>query len=316
MTDIKYKRLGGSGLEVSTVGLGCNNFGGRIDQAATTRVVHAALDAGVNLFDTADVYSGGLSEEFLGVALKSRRDRAVVATKFGVPMGDGPNRSGASRKWITQALDDSLRRLGTDYIDLYQQHVPDPKTPIEETLAALDDAVRAGKVRYLGSSNFAGWQIADTDWTARQHHTARFVSAQNHYNLLERGVEAEVIPACDQFGQSMLPYFPLASGLLTGKYRRGTPAPNGTRLGGTPAMGARLLTEANFDIVEALTVFAKERSISLLHVAVGGLAAQPTVGSVIAGATKPEQVRANVEAGAWTPSGEDLAEINLITGPR
>ncbi len=316
MADMAFRRLGSSGLEVSVVGIGCNNFGGRMDQAAATKVVHAALDAGINLFDTADVYGGnGASEELLGVALKGRRDEAVIATKFASPMGKGPNRSGGSRVWITKALDDSLRRLGTDHIDLYQQHRPDPSTAIEETLAALDDAVRAGKVRYLGSSNFTGWQIADADWTARSDNLNRFVSAQNEYSLLSRNIEREVIPACERFGQGMLPFFPLASGMLTGKYRRGEAPPEGTRLS-NPGFGGRQLSDANFDVVEALTAFATERGLSLLQVAMGGLAAQPTVASVIAGATRPEKVVANAEAGTWIPTPEELAEIDRIAPSR
>jgi aryl-alcohol dehydrogenase-like predicted oxidoreductase len=310
-----FRRLGSSGLEVSVVGLGCNNFGMRIDQEASTKVVHAALDAGINLFDTADVYGGSASEEYLGVALKGRRDEAIIGTKFASPMGKGPNRSGASRAWITKALDDSLRRLGTDYIDLYQQHRPDASTPIEETLAALDDAVRAGKVRYLGSSNFTGWQIADADWTARTGGLNRFISAQNEYSLLSRNVEREVIPACERFGQGMLPFFPLASGMLTGKYRRGEAAPEGTRLS-TPGFAGRTLSDANFDVVEGLEAFAGQRGLTVLQVAMGGLAAQPTVASVIAGATRPEQVAANAEAGSWVPTAEERAEINHIAPAR
>jgi aryl-alcohol dehydrogenase-like predicted oxidoreductase len=317
VTESRYRSLGSSGLQVSVVGLGTNNFGSRMDQDAATRVVHAALDAGMNLFDTADSYGGeGRSEVFLGKALQGRRDEAVIATKFASPMGRGPNERGASRGWITKALDASLRRLGTDHIDLYQQHRPDPRTPIEETLAALDDAVRAGKVRYLGSSNFSGWQIADADWTARSNGLSRFVSAQNEYSLLQRGVEREVIPACRRFGQGMLPFFPLASGLLTGKYRRGEAAPEGTRLaGGGGSFFSRFLDDANFDKVEALATFAAERGVSLLQVAMGALAAQPAVASVIAGATSPEQVAANVEAGNWEPTPEDLAEIDRIVPP-
>jgi aryl-alcohol dehydrogenase-like predicted oxidoreductase len=316
MADMTFRRLGSSGLEVSVVGLGCNNFGMRIDQDATTKVVNAALDAGINLFDTADVYGGnGTSEEYLGVALKGRRDEAIVATKFASPMGKGPNRAGGSRAWVTQALDDSLRRLGTDYIDLYQQHRPDASTPIEETLSALDDAVRAGKVRYLGSSNFAGWQIADADWTSRTNSVNRFVSAQNEYSLLSRNVERDVIPACERFGQGMLPFFPLASGMLTGKYRRNEAAPEGTRLS-NPGFAGRQLSDANFDVVEGLEAFAADRGLTLLQVAMGGLAAQPTVASVIAGATKPEQVAANAEAGTWVPTADDLAEINRLAPSR
>ena len=311
MSSITHRRLGSAGLSVSTVGLGTNNFGRRLDEAASAKVVHAALDAGITLIDTADVYGAGESERHIGAALLGRREQAIVATKFAAPMGEGTNDRGGSRSYVTAALEASLRRLQTDYIDLYQMHFPDAGTPIEETLGALDDAVRAGKVRYLGSSNFSGWQVADADWTARSHGLNRFVSAQNGYSLVSRAVEREVIPACLRFGQGMIPYSPLAGGLLTGKYRRGEPAPDGARLSeGSPA--ARVLTDRNFDTVEALDAFAKERDISLLHVAIGGLAAQPAVASVIAGATTAEQVLANVEAGSWAPTREDLDALDQI----
>lgn len=311
MTDMRYRSLGKSGLQVSVVGLGCNNFGRRLDEAATARVVRTALDCGITLFDTADVYGSGESESYLGAALRGRRDEAVIATKFRSPMGEGPYNQGGSRRYIHTAVEDSLRRLDTDYIDLYQMHRPDAATPLEETLSALNDLVHDGKVRYIGSSNFAGWQIADAAWISRTEHLAPFISAQNEYSLLDRSVEQDVIPACERFGVGMLPYFPLASGLLTGKYHRGQQAPEGTRLAGSPRAG-EMLNDRNFDVVEGLERFAQERGITLLDVAIGGLAAQPAVDSVIAGATKPEQIEANVKAGAWVPTPEDLAEIDRI----
>ena len=307
---MEYRNLGKSGLKVSAVGLGCNNFGMRIDADQTRAVVHAALDAGINFFDSADVYGGSKSEVFLGQALKGiDRDSVVIATKFAMPMGAG--RQGASRRYILSAVEASLTRLGTDYIDLYQQHRPDPATPIEETLRALDDLVSSGKVRYLGNSNFTGWQLADADWTARSEGLNRFVSAQNHYNLLDRRIEREVLPACERFGLGMLPYFPLASGLLTGKYDRGQPAPEDTRLSGE--RGKTALTDANFDVVEKLAGFAADRGHSLLELAMSWLACNPLVSSVISGATKVEQVQANVEAVGWQLSDEELSEIQTLT---
>src|SRR5690606_32328195 len=304
---------GTSGRVVSRVGLGCNNFGRRIGPEQTRAVVHAALDAGVTLFDTSDSY--GDSEELLGAALAGRRDEVVVATKFGWDVGgaNGPDWGArASRRYVRRAVERSLRRLRTDWIDLYQLHRPDGVTPMEETLAALTDLVREGKVRYIGSSNLAAWQITDADWIARTRGLERFVSAQNHYNLLERGVEAEVVPACLHHGIGLLPYFPLASGLLTGKYRRGEPPPPGTRLADR---GLPTADDPRFDVVERLEAFARERGVTLLDVAIGGLAARPAVASVIAGATTPEQVRANVAAGAWRPSAEDLAALDEIAPP-
>ena len=310
--DMTYRQLGDSGLMVSVVGLGCNNFGGRMDQAATDAVVAKALDCGITLFDTADVYGGGgKSEEMLGRALGSRRDTAVIATKFGGDMNgvNGPDWGArGSRRYIRRAVESSLRRLGTDYNDLYQIHSPDPRTPREETLSALTDLVREGKVRYLGSSNYAGWQVLDADWISRTAGLERFISAQNRYSLLDRAAEDELVPACEHAGVGILPYFPLASGLLTGKYRRGEPAPEGTRL----ASRQDSLDNADFDRVEALQRYADERGVSLLHVAIGGLAAQPAVASVIAGATRPEQVLANVAAGTWDPTAEDLAALNAL----
>jgi aryl-alcohol dehydrogenase-like predicted oxidoreductase len=307
-----YRRLGDSGLKVSEVGLGCNNFGMRIDQEATNAVVAAALDAGINFFDTADIYGGQKSEVMLGQALGARRGEVVLATKFGNPTGAAIDQRGASRGYVIKAVEASLKRLGTDYIDLYQIHLPDPETPIEETLRALDDLVSAGKVRYVGNSNFAGWQIADADWIARGGRLARFVSAQNNYSLLERKVEFEVIPACERFGLGLLPYFPLASGLLTGKYHRGEPPAEGTRLAAWGERGARALSERNFDRLETLSAYAEERGHTLLELAFAWLLGHPAVSSVIAGATRPEQVQANVAAAAWRLTPEAVSEVSAL----
>lgn len=300
-----HRRLGTSGLYVSEIGVGCNNFGGRVDAAGTQRVVDAALDHGITLFDTADVYGGSESEVFLGKALGTRRADVVLATKFGMPMGEGHFRRGGSRRYIMQAVEDSLRRLNTDYIDLYQIHFPDADTPIAETLRALDDIVRAGKVRYIGCSNFAGWQIADAHWTASSEHLVGFVSAQNNMSLLEQGVTREVIPACERFGLGMLPYFPLASGLLTGKYTRGEPAPQGTRLANFGPRAERAMSEANFDRIDRLTEFADQRSNTLLELAFGWLLSFEEVSSVIAGATSEAQIKSNVESAAMRLSRDE-----------
>jgi aryl-alcohol dehydrogenase-like predicted oxidoreductase len=312
MAEMSLRRFGGSGLKVSVVGLGCNNFGRRIDQDAAVRVVHAAIYCGITLFDTADVYGDGESERFLGTAVKRHRDRVIIATKFASPTGDGPYDRGGSRLYICRAVEASLKRLGTDYIDLYQMHSPDPETPIEETLSTLNDLVRQGKVRYLGSSNYSGWQIADAAWTARDRGWEPFVSAQNRYSLLHREVERDVLPACNRYHVGILPYSPLGSGLLTGKYRRGEAPPEGSRLAGGVNPG-RWLNDRNFGIVEKLEQFASQRGLTLLQVAFGGLLARPEVASVIAGATRPEQIQANVEAGTWEPSPEDVREIDRIT---
>ena len=310
MGDMRYRRLGDSGLSVSVVGLGCNNFGRRIDLAATRAVVDTALDEGITLFDTSDSY--GESETFLGEALEGRRDDVVIATKFGSKLADGrlgPDWDARnSRRYIRKAVESSLQRLRTDWIDLYQLHFPDGKTPIDETLSTLHDLVQEGKVRYIGSSNLDAWQIADADWVARTKGFSRFISAQNHYSLLERDVEKSVVPACERFGIGLLPYFPLANGLLTGKYRRGEAAPEGTRLAALPDR----LEQQSFDTIEALEKYAAERGRTLLDVAIAGLAAKPTVGSVIAGATKPEQVRANAAAGTWKPSKQDMWDLAVV----
>lgn len=320
MPDMRYRPLGDSGLMVSVVGLGCNNLGRPKTRTESVEgsqaVVDAALEAGITLFDVADTYGGrpGLSEEILGECLGARRADVVIATKFGMDMrGEGGPDWGArgSRRYIRRAVRASLRRLGTDYIDLYQYHTPDGITPIEETLAALDELVREGTVRYLGSSNLAAWQVVEADYTARAAGGARFVSAQNHYNLLHRDADVELAPACAAYGVGILPYFPLANGLLTGKFRRDEQPATGTRIGDVrPALHAN----ADWDTIEALTAFATERGRTLLDVAIGGLAAQPSVTSVISGATSAEQVRKNALAGGWDPDAADLVALAEILG--
>ena len=309
---MELRRLGTSGLKVSAVGLGCNNFGMRIDQAQTQAVVDAALEAGITLFDTADIYGGSKSEVFLGEALKGRREKAVIATKFANPMGKGAYIRGGSRRYIVSAVEASLRRLQTDHIDLYQMHVPDADTPIEETLRALDDLVRDGKVLYLGNSNFSGWQIADAEWISRTSKLDRFVSAQNLFSLLERGATKDVLPACEHFGLGFLPFFPLASGLLTGKYKRGEPAPEGTRLAAWGAQGQAALNDRNLDRVEKLEAWATDKGHTLLELAFAWLLAHPAVSSVIAGATSPAQVLANAAAASWTLSAQDRDEVTTL----
>jgi 1-deoxyxylulose-5-phosphate synthase len=312
-----YRRVGKSGLTVSTVGLGCNNLGrantATETQEATDAVVHAAVDAGITLFDVADTYGRepGLSETMLGKALGTRRADVVVATKFGMDMkgASGPDFGArGSRRYIMQAVEASLRRLGTDWIDLYQFHTPDPLTPIDETLSALDTLVRSGKVRYIGHSNRAGWQIAQAEYVARELGSARFISSQNHYNLLDRRAELEVTPAAEEFGLGVLPYFPLANGLLTGKYAPGH-APDGSRLSHTRT---HLVHDADWDQLDSFSSFARERGLSEIQVAFSWLAAQPAVASVIAGATRPEQVRQNAESADWLPTEKDLAELDSI----
>jgi aryl-alcohol dehydrogenase-like predicted oxidoreductase len=280
----------------------------RVDLDGTRAVVDAALDAGVTLFDTADIYGDkGGSETYLGEVLEGRRDRLLIATKFGGDMGDGEQARG-SRAYIRKAIDASLARLRTDHVDLYQYHTPDNVTPFEETFGALDELVQEGKVRYCGHSNLEAAQVEEVDGLARERDWARPVSAQNQYSLLRREAEDELLPTCERLGLGVLPYFPLASGLLTGKYRRRQPLPKGTRLSGRDDV----FTDQKFDAIEALERFAEERRVTLLHVAIGGLLGQPAVASVIAGATKPEQVRSNVAAGEWEPTAEDLAELDQI----
>jgi aryl-alcohol dehydrogenase-like predicted oxidoreductase len=302
---MRTRSLGNDGPDVSVVGLGTNNFGPRIDYEQSLAVVDAAIEAGIMLLDTADIYGQGTSEEFIGRALEGRRDRVLIATKFGKPMDERPDDRRGTRAYVHGACDASLRRLRTDVIDVYQMHEPDEETPIEETLGALEELVRAGKVRHIGSSNYSAEQIEDADHVARKRALTHFVSAQNHYSLVERDIEDDVLPACERLGIGMLPYFPLASGLLTGKYTRGETATEG-RLAGREIPGHR------WDHLAQLQQFAGERDVPLLSVAIGGLAAMPAVASVIAGATKPEQVRANVEAGAWEPTTTDLEALKAL----
>jgi aryl-alcohol dehydrogenase-like predicted oxidoreductase len=306
------RTIGRSGLKVTVLGLGCNNFGSRIDEEASAAVVQACLAAGITFFDTSDSYGGGESEKFLGRALKGHRDEVVIATKFSSRVGESPYDVGASRKHLVAACDHSLRSLGTDYIDLYYQHFPDPETPVEETLAALDDLVRAGKVRYIASSNFAGWQIVEAEHLAAARHGARFVASQSEWSLLERGIEAEVVPACAAYQVGVVPYFPLASGLLSGKYQRGRPAPEGTRLA-SPRF-ADWVTDAKFDVVERLEALGRQHGRSLLELAIGWLVAQPVVASVLVGATTPEQVVANAHAASVQLSPEELGAVSAATG--
>jgi len=307
MPHLPTRPLGGSGLEVSVIGLGCNNFGRRLDLEGTRSVVDAALEEGVTFFDTADTYGRTQSEDFLGQLLEGRRDEVVLATKFGMDLGDGRGPRG-SRDYIRYAVEGSLRRLRTDHIDFYWYHRPDGVTPIAETLEGLDELVRNGTVRAIGASNFSAAQIEEADAVARERGLARFAAIQNEYSLLVRDVEADVLPACDRLGLGFVPYYPLASGLLTGKYRRGQAAPEGTRLSDRE----EIASDEKFDAVEALERYAGERDVSMLEVAFGGLLAQPVVSSVIAGATKPDQVRANAAAARWTPSEDDLAALNSL----
>jgi aryl-alcohol dehydrogenase-like predicted oxidoreductase len=311
---MQKRRLGSSTLEVSVVGLGGNNFGGRIDFDASQRVVHKAIDLGVNFIDTADSYGNkGGSEEQLGRILGAQRKQIVLATKFGMPMDDAGKLRGASRAYVMRAAEASLLRLKTDWIDLYQLHRPDPDTPIEETLRALDELVRAGKVRFIGCSNLSAKELSDAQSASRQHGLAAFVSAQDEYSLLVRDIERELIPAAKAHGMGVLPYFPLASGLLSGKYRRNAPLPQGSRLALNPRHSGEFLNERNWRIVEALSAFAEGRGHSLLELAFSWLLRDGLVASVIAGATSPQQIEQNVRAAGWTLSADDLAEIDRIT---
>ena len=309
-----YRRLGLSGLWVSAVGIGCNNFGAKCDEAATRAVVHACLDAGITLFDTADMYGNrGGSETLLGRILGHHRKDIVLASKFGLPMGEGPYLNGAGRHYIMRAVEDSLRRLRTDHLDLYQVHRPDPATPIEETLRALDDLVRDGKVRYVGCSNFAGWQLAEAEWAARAGGTVRFISAQNEYSLVDRRIEGELVTAANAYGVGILPYFPLANGLLTGKYQRNHAMPDGARMTERPTRAEEVLTDRNWSIAEKVADYAAARGHSLLEAAIGWLASQDHVPSVIAGATTAEQVAQNAAAADWRMTAEEIADINALS---
>jgi aryl-alcohol dehydrogenase-like predicted oxidoreductase len=316
MADMTYRPLGPSGLVVSAVGLGCNAFGVRADIDATREIVHAAIDNGITLFDVADIYGPepGVSESMLGEVLGEHRDDIVLATKFGMDM-QGANGADygvrGSRRYIRRAVEASLRRLRTDHIDLYQMHEPDPVTPIEETLTTLHELVVEGKVRYVGSSNFAGWQVVEADWVARSSGSAAFISAQNKYSMYDRSAEAELIPACEHVGVGLLPFFPLEYGLLAGRYQRGEPAPEGSKL----ADSSGRLENADFDRIERFEAYAANRGLSPVEVAIGGLAAQPMVASVIAGASKADQVVTNAEAGQWEPTPEDLVALDEVTAP-
>jgi aryl-alcohol dehydrogenase-like predicted oxidoreductase len=311
---MEIRNLGHSGLRVSAIGLGCNNFGARIDRQATAAVLDAAFDHGITLFDTADVYGErGGSETVMGELLGDRRKEIVLATKFGMPMDDGGAKQGGSRRYIMRAVEDSLKRLRTDWIDLYQLHRVDPLTPIEETLRALDDLIRQGKVRYVGCSNLPAWEMAEAEWTSRVEHLHAFVSCQDEYSLLVRGIERDVMPAARKYGLGLLPYFPLASGLLTGKYKRNAPMPEGARLTKTQRLADRYVTDRNWPIVEKLADFAEARGRSMLELAFSWLLAQAPVSSVIAGATRPEQIAQNVKAGDWKLTPEELQEIDTMT---
>ena len=311
---MEIRNLGNSGLRVSAVGLGCNNFGQRTDLETSRKVIHRAIDLGITLFDTADIYAGmGGSETVLGEVLGDRRKDIVLATKFSKPMATDGTKQGASRRYIMSAVEASLRRLKTDYIDLYQQHDYDSSTPIEETLRALDDLIRQGKVRYVGNSNFPAWRIAEAEHVARAINVNRFVSCQDEYSLVARDIEKELLPAARQYNLGLLPFFPLASGLLTGKYRRGAAAPEDTRFGKSPALRDRYVTPRNEEMGEKLQAFASARGHTMLELAFSWLAARPQVASVIAGATRLEQVEQNVKAIGWALSAEEMAEIDRIT---
>jgi aryl-alcohol dehydrogenase-like predicted oxidoreductase len=311
---VEQRNLGRSGLIVSAVGLGCNNFGGRSDYAATRAVVHHALDLGITLFDTSDTYGeNGASEEYLGRALAGRRHDIVLASKFARPMDPDGKLQGASRRYIMSAVEASLKRLNTDYLDLYQQHIADPKTPIEETLRALDDLVRQGKVRYIGCSTLSSWQVVEAQWVSTHFGLARYVSCQERYSLLDRDLDRELMPVIEAYGLGLIPFSPLANGLLTGKYRRNVPLPAGARLATTPRLAERYLTEANWAVVERLADFCEARGHSLLGLALSWLLHRPAVASVIAGATTPAQVEANIRAANWALSREDMDEIDRLT---
>lgn len=321
---MEYRRLGKSGLKVSEIGLGGNNFGGRIGEQESISVIHRALELGINFIDTANIYSEGHSEECVGKAVKGKRSEVIIATKFGGPMGELPNERGASRYHIMKAVDASLKRLNTDYIDLYYLHMPDPTTPIEETLRTLDNLVRAGKVRYIGCSNLAAWQLCEALWTSRINNLESFIVIQSQYNLLERSIELELVPCCQAYGISVIPWGPLASGFLTGKYQRGKPAPAGTRLAaplppprrppaGFPAgrpMFRSVLTDTNFDKLEKLQKFAEEHGHTVGELAIAWLLSHPWLSSVIAGATNPEQVSANVAAASWKLTEQEAAQLD------
>jgi aryl-alcohol dehydrogenase-like predicted oxidoreductase len=312
---VEQRNLGKSGLRVSAIGLGCNNFGGRVDLEATRRVVHKALDLGITFFDEADTYGDprGASESYLGQILGERRKDIVLATKFARPMDGSGRFEGASRRYIVAEVEASLRRLRTDWIDLYQQHQPDPLTPIEETLRALDDLVRQGKVRYIGSSTLPAWQVVEAQWTAKYSGLHHFISCQEEYSLLARGMDRDMMPVLEAYGLGLIPFRPLADGLLTGKYRRGAPLPAGSRLGKMPRAAGRYMSDETWSVVESLEGFAAERGRTLLELALSWLLRRPAVASVIAGATTPEQVDQNINAAGWALSETDMQEIDRLT---
>ena len=309
---MRYRQLGSTGLRVSTVGLGTNNFGFRMDEESSLRVARFAVDQGINFFDTANMYGRGLSEDRIGKALKGIRKGVIIGTKVGMAMGEGTNDTGASRYHIMQQVEDSLRLLQTDYIDLYQIHRPDPNTPIEETLRALDDLVHQGKVRYIGGSNYNGWQTAEAVLTARSLGLAEFVTMQPEYNMLNRSIEADLLPLCDKYNIGILPYLPLASGFLTGKYLPGQEAPEGTRLAGNERAKENTLTDENFKVLSRLSKFAEDRGRPMVELAIAWLLARPAVSSVIAGATKEEQVTANVKAADWDLAEAEMEELDTL----
>jgi aryl-alcohol dehydrogenase-like predicted oxidoreductase len=315
---VKQRKLGSSGLLISEVGLGCNNFGGRMDKESSRKVIDHALELGITFLDTADVYGGmGPSETILGEVLGKRRDAVVLATKFGFPMDEAGTLKGASRRYAYRALDASLRRLRTDWIDLYQVHRPDPATPLEETMAVLDEFVRSGKVRYIGLSNHPAWKVVDAQWIARENRSAPIVSCQDEYSLLVRDVERELIPALEHLGLGLLPYFPLAAGMLTGKYHRGASPPSDARLAKNSGLAGRYLNDANYEKVESLRSFCEQRGRTLLELAFSWVMARPTVACMMAGATSPAQLDQNVKAVEWSLTADELAEIDRITsGPK
>ena len=306
---MNYRQLGKSGLQVSSIGLGTNNFGSRLDDSQSALIVNQALESGINMIDTSNSYGQSLSEEYIGIALKGKRQKAIIATKVSSRMADGPNNAGNSRGHIMTEVEASLRRLGTDYIDLYQIHWWDPNTPLEETLRALDDLVRHGKVRYIGSSNFSGWQACEAAWIAQTLGITKFVSTQPHYSMMAREVEEELVPFCRRYGIGILPYYPLENGFLTGKYKRNKPPPDGTRLA---ADNRGMFTDHNFDVLDRLDEFAKHRNHTVLELAFAWLLGNDAVSSVIAGATKINQVTTNAEAANWCLSDQELTEVNSI----
>jgi len=310
---MEYRMLGKSGLKVSEIGLGGNNFGGRVGEQGSISVIHRTLELGINFIDTANTYSQGRSEEFVGKAVKGKRSEVIIASKVGFPMGEGPNERGTSRYHIMKAVDASLKRLETDYIDLYYIHRPDPTTPIEETLRTLDDLVRAGKVRYIGCSNFAAWRLCEALWTSRVNNLEPFVVVQSQYNLLDRNIESELVPCCQTYSVGVVPWGPLAGGFLTGKYNRGKAAPAGTRLANPRSRSNQILTEANYDKLDKMQAFVVERGHSAGELAIAWLLSHPWLSSVIAGATKPEQVSANVAAAEWKLTGDEVTQLEEIS---